>query len=72
MQSRVYVMVRCLSVYVSHRSTAATVAGRFAAEYSFGWEEISIDSNRHTAGAMQQALALSMKCSVMLTDNGGS
>jgi len=48
------------------------VAGRFAAEYSFGWEEISIDSNRHTAGAMQQALALSMKCSVMLTDNGGS
>jgi len=36
MQSTVYVMVGCLSVCLSHRSTAATAAGGFAAEHPAG------------------------------------
>ena len=62
--SRVYVTVRCPSVCLSHRSTAATAAGGFAAERHAGRRYRSI-----AAGTVLQATALSSKCEQCLVES---
>ena len=57
MWSKVYVTVGCPSVCLSHRSTAAMAAGRFAAECPAGRRYKSI-----AAGVVLQAPVLSSRC----------
>ena len=71
MQSTVYVMVGCLSICLSHRLTAATAAGGFAAEHPAGRRYRWIDVLQMSF-CRRQRWAANAGSVMLRTDNQGS
>ena len=72
MRNSVYVTVRCLSVSLSHRSTTATVAGRFAAKCPAGRRYQSIAAGLLQALFCRRRHSAANTGSIMLRADGGS